>query len=183
MTDQELEQLKYPIGKFVKPNEINEDHIDQWISEIQEFPILLKELTNKLNNDQKNWTYRPGGWNIKQIIHHCGDSHLNSFMRFKLSLTENEPVIKPYFEDRWAKLPDSNYDEIEDSLMLIHGLHNRWTVLLKSLSKEELKKEFVHPEHGKKFSLEENIGVYAHHGNHHLAHIENAIKFKGKFDG
>ncbi len=181
MTDQDLEQLKYPIGKFVKPNEINEDHLSQWISEIQAFPISLKKLTSTLTDEQKNWQYRPDGWSIKQVVHHCGDSHLNSFMRFKLSLTENEPIIKPYFEDRWATLADSNYDKIEDSLMLLHGLHNRWTVLLKSLSKEELKKQFVHPEHGKKFSLEENIGVYAHHGNHHLAHIRNAIEYKGNF--
>jgi len=114
--------------------------------------------------------YRPDGWTVQQVVHHIADSHMNAYIRFKLALTENNPLIKPYDEKLWAELPDSNLTDINVSLDLIKALHKRWTNLLKQLDEKELNKEFLHPESGMK-KLKESISHYAWHGNHHLAHI------------
>jgi hypothetical protein len=182
MRDSELQNLKYPIGEFNKPDVINESIIKKWIADIENFPQIVETLTKDLTVNQLNWCYRPDGWTIKQLVHHCADSHINSIIRFKLALTEDLPEIRPYYEDRWAELADSLDDTIEDSLTLLKGLHSKWGKLLKSLTEAELNKEFIHPEHGKRFSLKENIGIYAWHSNHHLAHIKQALKFKGRFN-
>ncbi|MGL1888819.1 MAG: putative metal-dependent hydrolase [Reichenbachiella sp.] len=181
MNNSDLHLLKFPIGEFIKPDSIDASHMEQWIKEIQLFPSCLKNLVEELSAAQLQWKYRPEGWMIKQVVHHCADSHMNSLMRFKLTLTEELPDIKPYWEDRWAELVDSHDDDLTYSLMFIEGLHYRWVKLLQSLTPADLKKEFVHPEHGKHFSLEENIGVYAWHSNHHLAHIRQAIESNGKY--
>jgi len=178
-----IEKLRFPIGQFEKPSKIDQEHINQWINDILQFPSRLSEIVRSLTEAELEWKYRPGGWTICQVVHHCADSHMNSFIRFKLTLTENIPTIKPYFEDRWAEGPDSNNLEILDSVKILEGLHARWTILLKSLSTVDLKKTFMHPEHDKAIALEENIGIYAWHSNHHLAHIRQAIEFKGIFDG
>jgi len=181
MNTEDLNHLKYPIGKFVKPEPILESHILKWIETIEELPKQLSKLTNHLSADELNWPYRPSGWTIKQVVHHLADSHMNSFIRFKLALTEENPTIKPYHEDRWAKLIDGNESDLSNSISLLTGLHAKWVVFLRSLTKEDLKREFIHPEHDKRFSLEETIGIYAWHSKHHLAHIEQALKHKGKF--
>src|SRR5690606_8663833 len=100
-------------------------------------------------------TYRDGGWTVRQVVHHCADSHLNAFCRIKLAITEGRPAIKPYFEDRWAELADSKTIPVEPSLAILRGLHQRWAVLLRSLGPEDLRKTFVHPEHGGEVSVEE----------------------------
>lgn len=181
MTSSELNLLKYPIGKYVKPETISESVISDWIKTIEELPNQLSKLTKDLSIEQLHWPYRPDGWNIKQVVHHLADSHLNSFIRFKWTLTEDNPTIKPYYEDRWAKLIDGNDNDLSNSLLILKGLHAKWVMLLKSLTKDELKREFIHPEHGKRFSLEQTIGIYAWHSEHHLAHIEQALKHKGDF--
>lgn len=181
MTSSELNLLKYPIGKFVKPEPISESQILEWIKTIEELPKHLSELTKDLSIEQLNFLYRPEGWAIKQVLHHLADSHINSLIRFKLTLTEDNPTIKPYYEDRWAKLIDSNDNDLSNSLSLITGLHAKWVMLLRSLTKDDLKREFIHPEHGKRFSLEETIGLYAWHSKHHLKHIEQALKNQGKY--
>ena len=107
---------------------------------------------------------------------------MNSFIRFKLALTEDMPIIKPYYEDRWAELIDSKDDDISYSLNLLSGLHKKWIILLKSLTDKQMRLEFIHPEHGEKFNLAETIGNYAWHCNHHLAHIKNAIDSNGKYN-
>lgn len=177
-----LEKLKYPIGKFVVPNQITKEHLQEWINIIEAFPETLKKILSNLEENQLKLIYRPEGWTIEQVVHHCADSHMNSFIRFKLALTEDKPIIRPYFEDRWAKLPDVLNVDLSASLEILYGLHHRWVVLLKSLEEKDLNKEFVHPEHGITTSLKENIGIYAWHCQHHLAHIKQAIKFQGKFD-
>lgn len=177
----DLEQLKYPIGKFVRPASISEIKILEWIETIENLPETLTNLTKDLTIEQLHWPYRPDGWNIKQVVHHLADSHMNSIIRFKLTLTEDTPTIKPYFEDRWAALIDNNDNNLSHSLSLLKGLHAKMGSLMRSLTKADLKREFIHPEHGKRFSLEETIGTYAWHSNHHLAHIEQALKFKGTF--
>ena len=177
-----IEQLKFPIGKY-KSNKIpSEDKFNQWILTIDTFPSLVENHVKNLSSKKLKWKYRPEGWTIKQIIHHCADSHMNSLIRFKLALTEESPLIKPYFEDRWAELPDANNNHIEDSLSLLKGLHSRWAQLLNNLMPIDLEKEFVHPEHGKRYSLAEATGLYAWHCKHHLAHIKNAIQSEGKYN-
>lgn len=166
-----IEQLKYPIGQFEKPNEITKEILNKWITDISTFPEgLLKEVMY-LTNKQLDTPYRPNGWTIRQVVHHCADSHMNSLTRLKLALTEDQPTIKPYFEERWAELLDSKSMPIEPSLKMIEGIHERWTILLKNLTKEQHGRVFIHPEHGNIFRIDENIGVYAWHCNHHLSHI------------
>ena len=171
-----LEQLKFPIGKFEKPTTITKDDLLNWISEISTFPSRLKNEVNHLTNQQLNTQYRPEGWTIRQVVHHCADSHMNSLIRLKLTLTEDQPTVKPYYEERWAELADSKNMPIEPSLKMIEGIHERWTVLLNNLSESDYSKIFIHPEHGKAFRIDENIGMYAWHCNHHLAHITETKK-------
>jgi hypothetical protein len=171
-----IEELKYPIGRFEKPATITAETLSKWISDILYFPERLKNEVNHLTDEQLNTHYRPGGWTIRQVIHHCADSHMNSLTRLKLVLTEDSPTIKPYYEERWAELADSKNMSIEPSLKMIEGIHERWTVLLNNLTNEEYCRIFIHPEHGKAFRIDENIGIYAWHCNHHLAHITETKK-------
>ena len=166
-----IEKLKFPIGKYTSINNPDKKVINNWIDDIERFPSRIKELVTGIQDSQLNLRYRPEGWTVKQVIHHCADSHMNSFIRFKLALTEESPTIKPYFEERWAELADAKNLDIEPSLMLLEGLHKRWVILLKSLKAEDFQKVFIHPQHGKSFTLAENIGIYAWHCNHHLAHV------------
>ncbi|TCK68621.1 DinB family protein [Winogradskyella wandonensis] len=176
----QIEQLKYPIGIFSKPEVITKQHIKGWIADIENFPNALEAIIKNLTEEEFNYTYRPNGWSIKQVVHHCADSHINSIIRFKLALTEDSPTIKPYFEDKWAKLIDYS-EPVDSSIQILKGVHHKLGVLLKSLNENDLKKEFIHPEHGKQFSIQETIGTYAWHSNHHLAHIKQALKHKGIF--
>jgi hypothetical protein len=169
-------RLKYPIGLFVNPPAITDEFISEWISVIASFPKNIESETKHLNDQQLDTRYRPEGWTIRQVIHHCADSHMNSFIRLKLALTEENPTIKPYLEDRWAELTDSNNLPVSSSLKIIEGVHERWVALLKSLTNDQWKRTFIHPEHGKIFSIDEATGFYAWHCEHHLAHICQAKK-------
>ena len=178
----DIERLKFPIGRYIPNKNPDEELLKSWINDIENFPKRVEQLTNGASKEKLNWKYRPDGWTVKQVIHHCADSHMNSIIRFKLALTEDTPTIRPYYEDRWANLNDSLTDDISESLILLSGLHKKWTRLLKSLTKDELKLEFIHPAHGLKFNISENIGNYAWHCNHHLAHIRNGIDSSGKYN-
>lgn len=171
----ELEKLKYPIGRFAAPPKITLESIDQWMDEIEQLPQQIRETVAGLTKEQLDMPYRPEGWTVRQVIHHLPDSHMNSYIRFRWTLTEDEPTIKAYHEDRWAELHDAKNGNIEISLILLEAIHIRWSLLLRSLSPKELRKYFVHPESGKRISLDENIGMYAWHGKHHLAHIRNCL--------
>lgn len=171
----ENEKLKYPIGRFCVEENIDRAAVNRLIQEIESLPARLAETVKGLTSEQLQTPYRPDGWTIRQVVHHIADSHLNSFVRFKLALTEDKPIIKPYDEKLWAELPDSKLFDINVSLTLIDSLHKRWTTLLKQLSEEDLEKEFIHPETGIK-NLKETICLYAWHGNHHLAHITSLKK-------
>jgi hypothetical protein len=177
--EEKQEKLKFPIGHFEKPKKITRKIIEEWIDDIEAFPKNLKKEVKKLSYNQLITTYRPDGWTIMQVIHHCADSHMNSFIRFKLALTEDKPIIKPYFEDKWAELEDSTNTPISESLKLLKGLHERWAILLRSLTEDQLKRTFIHPEQGCEFSLEEYLGFYSWHCKHHLAHIVQLKKEKG----
>ena len=172
MTD----KLRFPIGTFTKPENITNDNLQQRILDIETFPSRLKSAIKNTKNSDLSRQYRPKGWTIRQVINHCADSHMNSLMRFKLALTEDNPTIKPYMEAHWAELADSLADNIEPAISMLEGIHCRWVILLRSLSTEQLKRTFIHPEHGNKVSLEENIGIYAWHCNHHLAHVKLALE-------
>lgn len=172
-----LEALKFPVGKFQEPESITKKIIDSAISEIENFPNLVKKEIENLDENDFNLRYRPGGWTITQVVHHCADSHINSYVRFKLALTENLPTIKPYEESLWAGLPDSKLSPFV-SLQLLEALHERWVFILKNLSDEDLNREFIHPEQSEKISLKENILIYSWHCRHHLAHIRQAKELK-----
>ena len=175
MNEINLKKLQYPIGEFKLPDIINNEDINSWINDIDKFPSELKKLTSNLSTVELNWKYRAGGWTIRQIVHHCADSHINSYVRFKLTLTEDLPTIRPYYEDRWAEVSDSLEYDIQNSLDILTALHNKWVKLLRRLSSEELNREFIHPEQTNRISLKENIGIYAWHSNHHLEHIKLAL--------
>ncbi|UTW64754.1 putative metal-dependent hydrolase [bacterium SCSIO 12741] len=178
MDAKELEALRYPVGKFEKPTTISPDQRKAWMEEIALFPANLRTLVQGISEEQKQLRYRPEGWTLAQVVHHCADSHLNSLIRFKWALTENNPTIKAYFEDRWAELPDSQNLDLEPSLQLLEGLHKRWAYLLTHLTSEQLQKTFVHPETMDAISLDQNVANYAWHGRHHLAHVKNALELK-----
>ncbi|MGM0829207.1 MAG: YfiT family bacillithiol transferase [Bacillota bacterium] len=161
--------LRYPIGKFNYEGEPTIEVLEKWIIEIEEFPLQLKEAVEGLRDDQLDTAYRSEGWTIRQVVHHIADSHINSYSRFKLALTENNPTIKLYEEGKWAELPDSKLP-IDISLKLIEALHSRWVCLLRSMKAVDLGKTFQHPESGV-VKLGINIGIYAWHGRHHVAHI------------
>ena len=176
MTNLELQNLKYPIGKFDCPNNISKEHIESWISILEQFPIRLEGLVKHLNKEELDTQYRPNGWTIRQVVHHISDSHHHSYTRFKWALTEDKPMIKAYHEDRWAELIDTKLAPIQMSIEHIKAIHYKLVYLLKKLSDDELNKSFIHPETKNEVLLKENIGIYAWHSNHHYAHIENLLK-------
>ena len=137
---------------------------------------LMKDLVEPLSEEDLNKPYRPDGWTVRQVVHHVFDSHINAFIRFKWTLTEDNPTIKAYHEDRWATLADYEQTPVVVSLHSLAGLHFRWSILMRSLSEAELKRTFFHPESKKSYSLDSMVGMYAWHGKHHLEHIKLALK-------
>ena len=162
--------LRYPIGRFKLESEPTDEEVRRAIDEIAEAPAKLRAAVEGLTQQQLDTPYRPGGWTVRQVVHHVPDSHLNSYCRFKLALTEDEPTIKPYHEDRWAELEDSRATPTEVSLALLESLHKRWVLLLHSLGPDDFKRAFRHPELGV-VSLAQNVCLYGWHGRHHVAHI------------
>lgn len=171
----ESEPLKYPIGKFQKPKQITIGIIDGWINDIEHLPHQISKTVNNLTQIQLDTRYRPDGWTIRQVVHHLPDSHMNNYIRFRLSLTEDNPTVKPYLESSWAELQDAKFGNIDISIILLEAIHIRWVMLLRSLDNDQLSRSFVNPESGNKIKLDENIGFYAWHGKHHLTHIKNCI--------
>ena len=174
----EIEKLKYPIGKFAKPDKYTSNLKNEFIEIIKIFPKKIKSEVENLSDEQLDTQYRPEGWTIRQVVNHCADSHMNSLIRFKLALTEQTPTIKPYYEDRWAELDDSKKSPITAALKTIEGIHERWVFLLSSFRNEDWKLKFYHPESKREVSLEENLAIYAWHCKHHLAHITELKKLK-----
>ncbi len=170
---QDTEQLRYPIGKFEIPVVIAAELIGGWVDDIAATPQKLNALVDGLTEEQLATPYRPSGWTVQQVVHHFPDFNVNGYMRIKLALTEDTPVIKPYLEDKWAALPDSDNGDITPSLTIMNGLIPRWVKLLRALDANDLKRKIYHPEAEREFSIEELIGNYSWHNRHHIAHIQN----------
>ena len=173
-----LEELRFPIGRFRPPAKTDDSQIRAWIDDIEALPADLGQAVEPLSESQLDTPYRPQGWTLRQVVHHLPESHINAFVRFKWTLTEDSPRIKPYSEDRWAKLSDYSVVPVTVSLTLLDALHRRWVGLLRSLAAEDLKREFIHPDSGPA-NLAATIPLYAWHGRHHLAHIEQTIQRQG----
>lgn len=171
--EMDIEKLKFPIGRFTVPSEVSEEEIKQAIVRIALFPSRIMETVRQIKPDQLDTPYRLGGWTIRQVVHHCADSHMNAIIRFKLALTEDAPVIKPYDQASWAELSD-NILGPEISLILLGAVHKRWVALMESMVDTDWNKTFVHPEYNRVQSLRQTVMLYAWHGEHHLGHILNA---------
>ena len=174
-----MEELKYPIGHYQKPAAFTKEILQSAISVIEQFPKKIKQEIEHLTDEQLDTPYRPGGWTIRQVVHHCADSHMNGFIRLKLALTESTPTIKPYAEALWAELHDTKKLPVSSSLLILEGVHFRWAIALKNMQEKEFNRDYIHPEKGREISLHESTGMYAWHCNHHLAHITNLKKTKG----
>jgi len=162
--------LRYPIGPFKFAGPLTADQRQACIDQIEETPTRMRAAVAGLDIEQLDTPYRPEGWTVRQVVHHVPESHLNSYIRFKLAITEEEPTIKPYFEDRWAKLDDARQAPISLSLDLLDAVHGRWVWFLRSLKPGDFQRTFRHPELGI-VSLDKNVALYAWHGRHHVAHI------------
>ena len=173
-----MTDLRYPIDKFHFEGPSTAVQKGELIEQIATTPAKLRAALKGLSAQQLDSPYRPEGWTVRQVAHHVPDSHLNAYVRFKLALTEDEPTIKPYAEDRWARLADTQATPIEVSLALLESLHDRWVRLLRSLQSDEWKRSFRHPEVGP-VSLEKNLALYAWHGRHHVAHITSLRERSG----
>lgn len=165
MTD----DLRYPIGAWVRPTVISALERTAWINAIAALPAELRAATAGLTDAQLDTPYRPGGWTVRQVVHHLPDSHLNAYVRFKLALTEPDPTIRPYDEGGWAKLPDSALP-VDVSLRIVDAVHERWVALLRALPADAFSRPFQHPESGAQ-TLDTALSTYAWHGRHHVAHV------------
>jgi DinB superfamily len=161
---------RYPIGKFDGQAPRDQAEREKCIRNVEEHPDKLRAAVEGLSEQQLDTPYRDGGWTVRQLVHHVPDSHLNSYIRFKLALTEDEPTIKPYMEDRWAELNDSKVTPIEVSLTLLESLHKRWVLLLRSLAPADWQRTYRHPELGL-MTLDKTVALYSWHGQHHVAHV------------
>jgi uncharacterized damage-inducible protein DinB len=168
---------RYPIGTFKYDGPYNPQQRRALMDVLADLPRNVRAAVAGLNESQTNTPYRDGGWTVRETVHHVADSHMNSFIRFRLALTEDKPTIKPYDEARWAEIADSK-EPVEVSLQLIDALHRRMDVMLRSLSESDWKRTFVHPERGP-MTLDMNLGLYAWHSRHHVAHITELRKRMG----
>jgi uncharacterized damage-inducible protein DinB len=166
-----MDDARYPIGPFRFDGKSDSGRRRQWIDEIAAAPDQLRSAIAGLTPAQLDTPYREKGWTVRQVVHHVPDSHLNAYTRIKLALTEDEPTIKPYAEDRWAELTDARTGPVEISLAFLEGLHRRWVLLLRELTPDDFSRRFRHPEQGRSLSLDEVLAMYAWHGRHHVAHI------------
>lgn len=178
MENQDLEFLRYPIGRFKLPDNITKTQINKWIETLEQFPIRLEALVKHLPKEQLDTPYRPDGWTIRQVVHHVSDSHHHSYIRFKWALTEDKPTIKAYNQSDWAELIDSKSAPIQMSIEHLKAVHYKLVYLLRNMSETDFNKSFIHPESNNEVLLKVNLGIYAWHSNHHYAHIENLLMHK-----
>ena len=174
MTD--LDKLRYPVGPLPRvPTPLDAKTRQSHIEILEQTPSRIRSLVSGLADRQLDTTYRPGGWTVRQVVHHLPDSHMNAYIRHKLAVTEETPAVKTYHEDRWAELPEAKSAPVDFSVALLDALHRRWVAFLRALPETELQKAFSHPE-WKRVTVDESIAMYAWHCRHHTAHIAQALK-------
>ena len=175
--DATLEKLRYPLGRmpFVEER-VDGGQRAAWIDEIERLPLRLRAVVDGFSPAQLDTPYRPGGWTVRQLVHHLSDSHISAYTRFKLALTENAPTIKPYDEAAWAELRDTFETPPDVSLTLLESVHTRWVVLLRSMSDADWSRTIYHPEHKRTLTLDQLVAQYAWHCNHHLRHITALVE-------
>jgi hypothetical protein len=166
-----MSDLRYPIGKFERRDSLQPDERRTMIDVIAAAPARMREAVAGLSEEQLDTPYREGGWSVRQVVHHVPDSHLNAYIRLKLALTEDDPLIRPYDEASWAKLEDSQSTPIEVSLTLLGSLHARWVGLMRSMHDDDFRRTLRHPEHSGILTLDWLVAMYAWHSRHHVAHI------------
>jgi hypothetical protein len=169
---------RYPIGRFQRPASIEPAELLEATNVIDQAPTAFRAAVEGWTDAQLDTPYREGGWTVRQVLHHVPESHMNSYIRFKLALTEVEPTIKPYDESAWAELPDGKAGPIEPSLRLLENLHDRWVFLLRGLSQDQWQRTFNHPQNGT-MRLDMTALLYAWHCRHHLAHITSLAQRMG----
>ncbi len=167
--------LSYPIGRFTWAGSSTPEERLAWIGRIEAMPARLRSAVTNLNDAQLNTEYRPGGWTVRQVVHHVADSHLHSYQRFRNALTQDRPPVMGYPQELWAELVDARTAPVDLSLALLDALHARWVLLLRSMGRPEFARSFVHSELGP-VTLEQNLALYAWHGDHHTAHVTELRK-------
>lgn len=170
--------LRYPIGHFQRPEQVSKSQRSEWIGTIESLPVELCAALAGLGVHELATVYRPGGWTVQQLVHHLADSHINAYVRMRLALTEDTPVIKPYQEAAWAELPDAQNEDAAVSVQLLEALHRRWTLLLKQMTDEQFTRRYRHPELGE-MNMATVLALYAWHCRHHLAHVTNLRQRSG----
>ena len=171
----DIDKLRYPVGPLPRLKEpLDAAARDSHIAILEAAPARFRELVNGLSDRQLDTRYRPGGWTVRQVIHHVPDSHMNAYVRMKLAATEESPTVKTYEESLWAELPEARTAPVEMSLALLDALHRRWVAFLRALPEDELRRPFLHGEWGR-VTIEESITMYSWHCRHHAAHIANAL--------
>jgi len=173
-----VKDLRYPIGRFSRPASLSPAERKAAVADLAALPAAVRSAVAGLSDPRLDTPYRPGGWTVRQVVHHLPDSHLNAYTRFKLALTEDDPTIRPYHEERWAELPEARTAPLQTSLDLLAALHERWVLALRALSPEPFARTLRHPESGA-MSLDTLVALYAWHGRHHLAHITSLRQREG----
>jgi hypothetical protein len=179
MTETAPDQLRFPTGKFTKPESLSAEQIADCIARLESFPERLKKEVAQLSDAQLDTPYRSEGWTIRQVVHHCADSHMNAIIRFKLALTEENAVIRPYPEALFAELPDSGSLPVDPALRILEGVHYKLGVLLRAMNAAQFSRSYIHPEYGTTYRLDQATALYAWHCDHHLAHITSLKLRKG----
>lgn len=174
MSDDELELLRFPIGRFHPKPHATAAERHALLDQLAGLPAQVRAATSGLASDQLEQPYRPGGWTVRQVVHHLADSHMNACIRFRRAVTEEEPTISTYDEVAWALLPDAETGDLEPSLLILDGLHGRWAAMLRALPADALGRAYLHPDMGR-VSLDTALQLYVWHGRHHLAHIIAAL--------
>lgn len=173
-----MTDLRYPIGNFQPQQSITDQQRSELIQQIADAPARVRAAVKGLHEDQLSTPYRDGGWTVRQVVHHLPDSHLNAYVRFKLAMTEDGPMVKTYHENLWAELHDARTADIALSLSLLDSLHARWVIFMNSLPSTEFGRTYTHPDYGS-VKLDYLVQLYAWHGRHHAAHITSLRERKG----
>ena len=166
-----MEHLKYPVGRYTKPEGHTPQLVKEWISVLRALPSWMDACIENLDEHQLQVPYREGGWNTQQVVHHVADSHMNAYIRLKLALTEDNPTVKPYDESAWANLVDTRIAPVNLSVTMLHAMHRRMVILLQNMQPADWDRTYFHPEHQRSFPIWEMVAMYAWHSRHHTEHI------------